>query len=115
MILSVLVYALGGAPAAAESLEENRQMIRRAIQLFQKSEENWNKVYYVRRREVRELEADGSLRTKHSFTHRREPYEEIDVMRLIARDDQPLLPAEAARQEEKLKATVASERAKRSQ
>lgn len=108
---AVLCLLLSGT-AVADDLEQNRQVMRRCIQLFEKGEENWARFHYLRRREHREYESDGKLRARRSFTHRNEPYQEIDVLRLIARDDQPLSPSEMARQEERLKAALASHRSR---
>ncbi|MBI4905588.1 MAG: hypothetical protein HY820_18290 [Acidobacteria bacterium] len=112
MLFWALAPLLFGQPALTASIEENRQVIRRAVQLFDQSESNWTRFHYLRRREVREFETGGKIRSKRSFTHRNEAYQEIDVLRLIARDDKPLTATEAAQQEERLKTTLANHRAR---
>lgn len=95
----------------ASSPDEHRERLRKTMHLLEKDDENLGKLLFLRRREVREYDGDGKLKSKRSVTSRREPYEELVVSRVIARNDQPLTAEELKQQEESIKAGVASFRA----
>jgi hypothetical protein len=95
----------------ASSQDEHRERLRKTMHLLEKDDENLGELLFLRRREVREYDADGKLKSKRSVTSRREPYEELVVGRVIARNDQPLTAEELKQQEESIKAGVASFRA----
>jgi hypothetical protein len=103
-----LPLLLLAASAFPESVDENRNVIRKAAELLVKDDENWAKLLFVRRREVKELDSAGKLKSKNSVTVRREPYEDLVVSRVIARNDLPLTAAEHKKQDETIKSGVDS-------
>ncbi len=96
---------------ASSSPDEHRETFRKTMQLLEKDDENLGKLLYLRRREVREFDGGGKLKSKWSVTSRREAYEDLVVSRDIARNDKPLSAEELKKQEEAIKAGVANFRA----
>lgn len=88
--------------------------MRKAASLLHKDDENMGKFLFVRRHEVKELDSDGKVRSQRSTTVRREPYEELVVTRVIARNDQPLSDDEKQKQEERIKTNVEAYRKRQS-
>lgn len=104
-LASILLALLPSAFAA--SPEDHRPAMRRAAELLIQSEGNLDKLFFTRRREKRELDAEGAVKSKEIVTVRREPYEDLVIMRTIARDDKPLSPEEIKSQEEEIRRGVA--------
>lgn len=108
-MLTLLLLISTAYPA---TVEENRQVIRKASELLLKDDETLARFFFVRRREKREFDSDGKLKSKEITTTRREAYEDLVITRLIARDDKPLSADEIAKQNESIKANVAAYRAR---
>ncbi|MBL8176799.1 MAG: hypothetical protein JNK48_19135 [Bryobacterales bacterium] len=100
-LLALLPCAL---PAATE---DHRPAMRKAAELLIKAEGNFDKLLFTRRRETRQLESGGAIKSKEIITVRREPYEDLIIMRTIARDDKPLSPEELKSQEDDIRRSVA--------
>ncbi|MBI3209602.1 MAG: hypothetical protein HYZ37_11980 [Candidatus Solibacter usitatus] len=111
MLLATLSLLLT-VEAHPAGVEENRQIVRKAVQLYEKGFENNTKFFYQRRREVSEFESGGRVKSKSSTTVRREAYEGLVVQRVVARNDQPLSPEEQAKQQERIKTDVAAFRSR---
>src|SRR5262249_16277632 len=106
-----LALLLAGIPVSAASLDDNRELMRKAVDLLRKDDQNLGKFLFVRRSETSEFDSDGQLKTKRSVTIRRERFEELVITRVIARNDKPLDAEEAKKQEEIIRARVVSARA----
>jgi hypothetical protein len=111
--LLALLMEPGPVQAQAGTPEENREIVRKAVELLEEADKHWARLFFLRRREVQEFDASGQSRSKESTTVRREPFEEVVITRLIARNDQPLTEAERAKQEEAIRADVARVRRER--
>ncbi len=109
MTLGMLLLALMPV-AAANAAEDHRQVMRKAAELLIQADGNLDKLFFTRRRETRELDAAGAVTSKGAITVRREPYEELVIMRTIAKNDQPLSPQEIQVQEESIRKGVAQYR-----
>lgn len=94
--------------ANSDDLEKNREVIRRAAQLLKQDDANLDKFHFLRRKETKELDSNGSVKTRSILTTRRESIEGFTVTRVVARDDQPLSDTEQKQQEERIKAEIAS-------
>lgn len=104
ILLALLPSALPATP------EDHRPAMRKAAELLIQADDNLDKLFFTRRREKRQLESDGAIKSKEIITVRREPYEDMVIMRTIARDDQPLSREEIAQQEENIRRSVAAHR-----
>ncbi|MFN7933730.1 MAG: hypothetical protein U0R19_10400 [Bryobacteraceae bacterium] len=111
MLFVCLLWALTPSTQAA-SPEEHRPVMRKAAELLIKADGNLDKLFFIRRRETRELDATGAVKSKEAITVRRDPYEDLVVTRVIARDDKPLSPEEMKEQEETIRKGIASYREK---
>lgn len=108
----VLLLGLSLAMWQAEPAADHRAVIRRAVELYQKAEGNSSRFLFIRRREERQYDSGGSLRSKKSFTTRRERFDGKVITRLIARDDQPLTERELEEQAARIREAMAAEQAK---
>ncbi|MFO0340726.1 MAG: hypothetical protein ACK52Z_18485 [Acidobacteriota bacterium] len=61
---------------------------------------------YTRRQQKRELTADGKVEKQTILTLRRDPWDELVVTRVIAKDDKPLPADQQAKQEERLRKQI---------
>lgn len=104
ILLAILPSAL---PVTAE---DHRPAMRKAAELLIHADGNLDKLLFTRRREKREFDSDGAIKSKEIITVRREPYEDLVIMRTIARDDKPLSIEELKSQEEEIRRSVAAHR-----
>lgn len=104
ILLALLPSALPATP------EDHRPAMRKAAELLIQSDGNLDKLFFTRRREKRELDSEGAIKSKEIVTVRREPYEDLVIMRTIARDDKPLTPEELKDQEDDIRRSVAAYR-----
>lgn len=109
MTLGMLLLVLMPV-AAANAAEDHRQVMRKAAELLIQADGNLDKLFFTRRRETREFDAGGAVTSKGAITVRREPYEDLVIMRTIAKNDQPLSPREIQAQEENIRKGVAQYR-----
>lgn len=101
--------------ANPEELEKNRVIMRRAAELLKQDDSNLDKFYFLRRRETKELDSDGKVKSRTVVTTRREAYDGLTITRVVARDDKPLPPDELKRQEEGIRHNVAEYRRKQAE
>jgi hypothetical protein len=101
--------------ANPDDLERNREIIRRSAQLLKQDDANLDKFFFLRRKETKELNSDGTVKSRSVITTRREPYDGFTITRVVARDDKPLPEAEQRQQEERIKAEIAAARKRRAE
>lgn len=110
MMLGVIALLAVTAPLCSSSLEQNRQAIRKALDLAERDEENFERFLFLRRREVREYDASGRLKSREAETVRRRLFAGQVLQLVVARDDRPLSPQEQAAQEQRLAEHIAAHR-----
>jgi hypothetical protein len=101
--------------ANPEDLEKNREIIRRSAHLLKQDDANLDKFFFLRRKETKELDSDGKVKSRSVITTRRELYDGLTITRVVARDDKPLTEAELKQQEERIKAEIAAARKRRAE
>ncbi len=92
---ALLLALLAAAPAAANELAANRELLRKSLRLLREDWQSMSNYLFTTRREKRELSAEGKPKATESLTWRRELYKGVVVSRRIHRDDRPLSPEEA--------------------
>ncbi|MCS7026261.1 MAG: hypothetical protein NZV14_15800 [Bryobacteraceae bacterium] len=99
----------------SETLEKNRAVIRRAAELLQKDDANLDKFYFLQRKETKQLDSEGQVKARTVVTTRREAFDGVPVVRVVARDDRPISAEEQKRQEEVLRQKVLQYRTREAQ
>ena len=98
-----ILFAVAALLPAILAAQDAREIVQRAIQVYEGNEEAARNYTYMERQDTKEL--DGSGRVKDETIETREfmlvdgsPYR-----RLVARNDKPLTPAEQKKEEERLR------------
>lgn len=116
MMFRILLLTVSAVLAAQElpkdDMEVMRSKIRSALVKLRESDRKMDGFLFHRHVEKMELAADGAVKSKAITQFRRDPWEELTVTRVIAKDGQPLSSEEAQRQEERLQRGI-EERRKR--
>ena len=102
LICISIVAGLWGQQEAVQ----NRDRVRASLKQLQEAARRKDDYLYERRMAKRELTVEGKVRVQSVTTMRRDPWEELAVMRVIAKDDKPLTAEESAKQEERLRRGV---------
>jgi hypothetical protein len=114
MMHRILLLATAAVLAAQEKpkddMEALRSKIRGALVKLRESDRKMEGFLFHRHVEKMELAADGAVRTKVLTEFRRDPWEELTVTRVIAKDGQALSAEDARRQEERLRRGIEEKR-----
>jgi hypothetical protein len=103
-VLLLLSLVAGGPAARAEPAAID--LIRRAIAVAPANDELIRSYTFIERSETRHLDGDGRVSSTKIETHDVTLVDGSPHRRLIARDDQPLSPEEARKEEEKLRKSI---------
>jgi hypothetical protein len=99
--------------AAGADGEAERERVKAGLKRLLESERLSAEYLYERRTLRKEYDGAGKIKTESDVTTRRDPWEELIVTRVIAKDGKPLGAREAAEQEEKLRKSVEERRRKK--
>ncbi len=80
-----------------------RDIVRRTVEANERSTDASLHYTFLERQEVRELDASGKVKSRKIETWDVTPLEGSPYRKLVARNDQPLMPAEQQQEEEKLR------------
>lgn len=105
----IVIIAAGVMLANADS-GDPRDRVKEAMEKLKAAGQRREQLLYERRMVKRELASDGNVKSQTITTTRQDPWDELVVTRVIARDDKPLPASEAAEQEAKLAKSVNDKR-----
>lgn len=111
-LLPILLLALPVPLPANDGPEQWKALMQKSVNLLTSTDANQAKLLFIKRREVQEFDGDGKVKTRKVLTTAREPFEEMVVTRVIARDDKPITEEERRQQEENIRRNVAEWRAR---
>ena len=99
LLLVIDVARAQSEPAASPSLTEDqiRSLIREAAEHDLENEKRQRDYTYIEREEQHKLNSKGETKSVESKTHEIMVFYEEPVERLIAKDDKPLSPKDAAK------------------
>jgi hypothetical protein len=87
--------------------QEAREIVLRSVKLDSDNYRIARNYTFVERNETRQLDGQGRLKERRVLTHDVTLLEGLPYLRLIARNDQPLPPAEEKKEREKLRKSIA--------
>jgi hypothetical protein len=96
--------------AAAASLawaQDPRELVRQAVARIDHNLEIARNYTFLERSEIRELDADGRIKTRKIRQYDVTPLEGSPYRRLVGRDDHPLAPEEERQEQKKLEDSIA--------
>jgi hypothetical protein len=108
--MGLIVMIVAGMMWAEPESGGARDRVKEAVEKLRAAGQRREQLLFERRMVKRELSSDGHVKSQTITTTRQDPWEELVVTRVIARDDKPLPPSEAAEQEEKLAKAVRDKR-----
>src|SRR5262245_29842339 len=89
--------------AAVAFGQDAREIIRQAVERDRGISERARNYTFLQRQEVRKLDGSGKAKETEILTHEVTLLEGSPYYRLVARNDQPLSPAEQKQEDEKLR------------
>lgn len=98
--LCALIWGLLCFPGRAQDVHD---IVRRAFELNQKTEDASRDYTYIQRQHTRMLDGNGKVKRESCKTEDITILEGSSYRRLIARDDKPLSPAEQQQEDERLR------------
>jgi hypothetical protein len=108
VLLAVSIAQLGAAPTAVPN--DAREIVRRSITAELENSKRAKNYTFLQRSEERELEDGGQVKSKQSKTFDVTMLQGSSYRRLIERNDQPLLPKEEKKEQDKLRASLVDRR-----
>lgn len=111
-ILLATAVVLAAQEKPKDDMEVLRAKIRSALVKLRESDRKMDGFLFHRHVEKMELASDGAVRSKTLTEFRRDPWEELTVTRVLAKDGQALSAEEVRRQEERLRRGIEERRRK---
>jgi len=104
VLLAILLAQLAAAPA------DPREIVRRSITAELENSKRAKNYTFLQRTEERELDDRGQVKSKQSKTYDVTMLQGSSYRRLIEHNDQPLLPKEEKKEQDKLRASLVDRR-----
>jgi hypothetical protein len=108
-VLLALALASVNSARAADPVEP-REIVRRSIVAEIENSKRAKNYTFLQRTEERDMDAGGNCKSKQSKTYDVTMLDGSSYRRLIERDDHPLVPKEAKKEQDKLRSSLAERR-----